>query len=104
MYFKRYSNYEAQLKYGVAAENTNSNRIYEMVADEKSGEKRIDSLTSQDAGLDDKLHSHRVVVIVDRDMNVISGSTDFVLNHSHPITLLGVVDEADGHTHVFSCA
>jgi hypothetical protein len=102
LYFKRYSNYEAQLRVGVAAENQADEPLFTWVADEKSGERRINSLTSQNAGPGGTEHSHRVVAIVNRDMNVTRGATDTVSNHSHPVTMLGVVDEADGHTHVFN--
>ena len=65
------------------------------------GERRIESITSLDAGPNGAQHTHRVVVIVDRDMNVLRGKTDEVDGHVHDVITVGVVDEADGHTHKF---
>jgi len=101
MYFKRYENYEAQLRTGVAAENENDEPLFTWKANEAAGEKRINSITSQDAGPGSAPHSHRVVAIVDGGMVVVKGATDSVDDHVHPVTILGTVDEAAGHTHTF---
>jgi hypothetical protein len=102
MYFKRYENYEAQLRVGVAAENENDEPLLAWKANPAAGEKRISSVTTQDAGPDGVPHSHRVVAIVDGENVVMKGSTDMVDDHVHPVSLLGVVEEAAGHTHLFS--
>jgi len=102
MYFKRYENYAAQLRVGVAAENENDEPLVTWKADSAAGEKRITSVTTQDAGPDKTPHSHRVVAIVDGEMVVVKGATDMVDDHVHPVTILGAVDEAEGHTHLFS--
>jgi hypothetical protein len=75
---------------------------YSTSSDEAQGHKRLQAVTSNDAGLDDKVHSHRVAVIVDRDMQVVRGQTDEVAGHTHPISIVGSVDESAGHTHKFS--
>lgn len=102
MYFKRYENYEAQLRPGVAAENENDEPLFTWKANPASGEKRIDSVTTQDAGPSGTPHSHRVVAVVDENMVVVKGATDTVEDHVHPVSILGTVDEAAGHTHLFS--
>jgi len=101
MYFKRYENYEAQLRTGVAAENENDEPLFTWKANEAAGEKRINSITSQDAGPGGAPHSHRVVAIVNGEMVIVKGATDSVDDHTHPITILGTADEAAGHTHTF---
>lgn len=106
MYFKRYENYEAQLRVGVAAENENDEPLLTWKADSAAGEKRINSVTTQDEGPDGTAHSHRVVAIVSANEKgetvVVKGGTDMVDDHVHPVTILGAVDEAAGHTHLFS--
>ena len=102
MYFKRYENYEAQLRPGVAAENENDEPLLSWVPDAAAGERRITSVTSANAGPGGVPHSHRVVAIVDSAMEVQRGATDTVDGHMHEVNILGVVEEADGHTHVFS--
>jgi hypothetical protein len=102
MYFKRYQSYEDQLRVGVAAENEADEPLFSWVADESLGQKRITAVSSQDAGPGGAPHSHRVVAIVDQEMQVVKGATDEVEGHVHPVTLIGAVDEADGHTHTFS--
>lgn len=102
MYFKRYENYEAQLRVGVAAENENDEPLLAWKANAGAGEKRINSVTTQDAGPTGVPHSHRVVAIVDDGMVVVKGGTDMVDDHVHPVSILGAVDEAAGHTHLFS--
>ena len=107
LYFKRPKNYEAQLRQGVAAENaapgdfTAGLSAKGYVADAAAGQKKLSSITSQNAGPDGVAHTHRVLVIVGKDMQVVSGVTDVVDGHTHPISLVGSVDEVDGHTHTF---
>ena len=102
MFFKRYENYEAQLRVGVAAENENDEPLLAWKANSAAGEKRINSVTTQDAGPDGVTHAHRVVAIVDGENVVVKGGTDMVDDHVHPVSILGVVEEAAGHTHLFS--
>ena len=101
MFFKRYANYQ-QLKPDVAAQSNAQPKLMTMNTDEASGQKKLVAISSSDAGTDDAMHTHRVNVIVDADMNVIRGETDEVQGHTHPITLVGSLDEAQGHTHTFS--
>ena len=102
LYFKRYANYEAQLRPNVAAESANQPLLQTLVADEGAGQKRFYAISSMNEGPDGFTHSHRVSVIVDRDMQVVRGETDAVADHVHPITIVGTLDEAAGHTHKFS--
>lgn len=101
LYFKRYENYD-QLKPNVAAQSNDQPLLQRMVAQESSGQKRIDAQSSMNEGPDVASHSHRVHVVVDRNMQVLQGETDEVLGHVHPISVVGAVDEAAGHTHKFS--
>lgn len=100
-YFKRYASYADMLRPNVAAEG-NADPLYRWVADESKGQKRIESITSQDSGPSGAMHTHRVMVIVDANMVVLRGGTDAVAGHSHTVTMVGSVDESDGHTHSFS--
>lgn len=102
MYFKRYENYAAQLRTGVAAENENDEPLFTWKADEAAGERRITSVTTQNSGPGVAPHSHRVVTVIDRENVVLRGATDTVEDHVHPITILGAADEAAGHTHLFA--
>lgn len=65
------------------------------------GERRVEATTSQEGGAQSPPHKHRVVAIVDRGGRVLRGKTDMVNGHEHPITVIGMCDEADGHTHTF---
>jgi hypothetical protein len=65
------------------------------------GEKRLETTTSQDSGIDSPSHKHKVVVILDKNGKVVRGKTDMVNGHDHPISINGIADEADGHTHTF---
>ncbi len=65
------------------------------------GEKRVEAVTSQVAGIQSPSHKHRVVVIMDRHGSVVRGKTDMINGHDHNISLIGMADEADGHTHTF---
>jgi hypothetical protein len=67
----------------------------------EEGEKRIEAITSQEAGVSAPSHKHRVQVIICKKGKVIRGKTDMVNGHFHVITILGMADEADGHTHSF---
>lgn len=98
MYFKRYANYD-QLRDNVAAEG--QNMLTDWVADPSQGQRKIESITSEDDDLKGVAHKHRVVAIVDRGMVVLHGATDAVNGHVHGVNMIGVVDEADGHTHTF---
>jgi len=98
MFFKRYQNYD-QLRPNVAAEGQNI--VGGWVADESKGQKKIESITSLDAGPDGTSHKHRAAVVVGPNMEVIVGTTDTVNGHSHGINMVGVTAEADGHTHTF---
>lgn len=102
MYFKRYANYEAQLRTGVAAENEADGPMFNWVADSAAGQKRVTAQSSMDSGPNGVEHDHRVVAIVGPDMQVLRGASSEVDGHVHPVTLLGVLDEADGHTHTFA--
>jgi hypothetical protein len=101
MFFKRYANYQ-QLKPDVGAQSNAQTGILAMPADEAGGQKKISAISSSDAGVDDAMHTHRVTVLVDSEMNVVRGETDEVQGHTHPITLVGSLDESQGHTHTFS--
>jgi hypothetical protein len=101
-YFKRYENYEAQLRTGVAAENENDEPLFAWKPDAAAGERRVTSVTSQNAGPGIAPHSHRVVAITDMENVVVRGATDTISDHVHPVTILGAVDEAAGHTHLFT--
>jgi hypothetical protein len=65
------------------------------------GEKRVEAVTSEVAGIQSPSHKHRVVVIMDRHGSVVRGKTDMINGHDHNISLMGMADEADGHTHTF---
>ncbi len=65
------------------------------------GEKRLEATTSQDQGIDSPDHKHKVVVILDKNGKVVRGKTDVVNGHDHPVTINGLVDDADGHTHTY---
>lgn len=65
------------------------------------GEKRVEAITSQESGVRTLSHKHRVVAIVSKDGKVVRGKTDMIDGHFHPVTLIGMADEADGHTHAF---
>lgn len=65
------------------------------------GEKRVEAVTSEVAGIQSPSHKHRVVVIMDRHAAVVRGKTDMINGHDHSISLMGMADEADGHTHTF---
>ena len=102
LYFKRYANFQAQLRPDVGAQSNAQPGIMTMPANEAAGQKKISAISSSDAGVDGTNHTHRVTVIVDTDMNVICGETDIVDGHTHPITIVGALDESQGHTHTFS--
>jgi hypothetical protein len=65
------------------------------------GEKRVEAITSQVAGASAPDHKHRVLVILSKDGKIVRGKTDMVNGHEHKITLLGMTEEADGHTHTW---
>jgi hypothetical protein len=65
------------------------------------GEKRVEAITDLVSGVLAPEHKHRVLVIASKDGCVVRGKTDMVNGHEHPITTVGMVDEADGHTHTF---
>ena len=65
------------------------------------GEKRIEAVTSQVAGIAAPEHKHRVMVIRAKDGSVVRGKTDVVNGHDHPVLVMGMVEESDGHTHTF---
>lgn len=103
MYFKRYEQYEANLRVGVAAENQNSHRpLFDWVANEAAGEKRLNAISTTDSGPGTPPHNHRVIAIVNSDMVVVKGATDEVNGHVHPVTFVGTLDESCGHTHLFT--
>lgn len=66
------------------------------------GEKRIEAVTDLVGGVLSPPHKHRVIVIARKDGAVVRGKTDMVNGHFHTVTILGVTDEADAHTHIFS--
>jgi hypothetical protein len=63
------------------------------------GEKRFEAITTQEEGVKAPSHKHRLVVIADKNGQVIRGKTDMVNGHDHVIAVMGTTDEADGHTH-----
>lgn len=65
------------------------------------GEKRVEAVTDLVAGVQAPQHRHRVVVIRDKNGNVVRGKAEMVNGHSHTISFMGMTDEADGHTHTF---
>ena len=65
------------------------------------GEKRIEAITTQVAGIVAPEHKHRVMVIRARDGSVVRGKTDVVNGHDHLIKVMGMAEESDGHTHTF---
>jgi len=67
----------------------------------EAGEKKVQATSSQEAGLHAPSHKHRITVIMNRDQRVVRGKTDFVNGHAHAVSVMGLTDEADGHTHVF---
>lgn len=72
-----------------------------MVPNTEAGEKRFEAKTSMAEGLTDGEHDHKVVVIVDKDRNVLRGVTDFYSQHAHFIRSLQATEETDGHVHTF---
>jgi len=110
LFFKRYNAYGEGLRIGAAAENEvdcpgtpdNTCTTGSMpFAREQAGQRKIEAITTQDAGVDGVRHCHRVVALVDKDMRVIYGKTDSVDGHTHDVKVVGLVEEADGHTHTF---
>jgi len=69
--------------------------------DTNRGEKRLVSLSSQASGITSSEHTHRVLVIVCEKGKIIRSVVDAVQAHQHGVTVLGMLDEADGHTHTF---
>jgi len=69
--------------------------------DTSRGERRLVSLSSQDSGVAASAHTHRVLVILCEKGRIIRSIVDPVQNHGHAITVLGMLDEADGHAHTF---
>lgn len=65
------------------------------------GERRVEATTSQEDGVQSPPHKHRVVAIVDRTGQVIRGKAEMANGHEHRVEVLGMCDEADGHTHTF---
>lgn len=65
------------------------------------GEKRVEAVTDLVAGVQAPQHRHRVIVIRDKNGNVVRGKAESVNGHSHTISFMGMTDEADGHTHTF---
>jgi hypothetical protein len=65
------------------------------------GEKRVEAITDQVAGAKAPEHKHRVLVIRAKDGKIVRGKTDMVNGHEHKITLLGMTEESDGHTHTW---
>lgn len=66
------------------------------------GQKRVEAVSSYDTGLNSPIHAHRVLAVVAKDGAVIRGKTDMVNGHDHLISVIGLVDEADGHTHTWA--
>lgn len=102
MYFKRYENYEAQLRTGVAAENVADAPLFDLVADSSAGQRVFSADSSMDSGPDGTEHSHAVKLVVGPEMSVVKYEVQQVNGHTHPITVVGSLDEVDGHTHTFS--
>lgn len=65
------------------------------------GEKRLEATTDQVGGVESPSHKHKVVAILDKDGKVVRGKTDMVNGHDHPVTINGMCEEADGHTHTY---
>lgn len=66
------------------------------------GEKRVEAITSQVAGIRSPEHKHQVIVIVDKNGGIVRGKTNMVNGHEHKIAVMGTTEEADGHTHIWS--
>lgn len=78
------------------------NSAWHWQARSEYGEKRVEAITSQVAGVKSPSHKHRVICILDKDGNVVRGQTDMVNGHMHTIKVPGVTEDADGHTHHFA--
>ncbi|SRR5579885_75530 len=65
------------------------------------GEKKIQAITNQVAGVKSDEHKHQVIVITDAKGRVVRGKTNMINGHEHNVTILGMTEEADGHTHRF---
>ena len=77
------------------------NSAYHWQPKTELGEKRIEAITGQVAGIKAPSHKHEVIAIVDKKGNVIRGKTNMVNGHEHEVTFLGMTGAADGHTHTF---
>lgn len=65
------------------------------------GEKRLEATTDQVGGISSPDHKHKVVAILDKDGKVVRGKTDMINGHEHSVTINGMCEEADGHTHIY---
>jgi len=72
-----------------------------LVPNAQAGEKRLEAKSSMSSGLKSPEHSHKCVLIVDKERNVLRGITDFYGNHAHFINKVGATDETEGHTHSY---
>ena len=68
------------------------------------GEKKLEAITTQISGVESPEHKHRAFVILDAEGGVVRGRTDIVNGHAHEVSIHGMVEEADGHTHTYSTA
>lgn len=84
-----------------ASATPDENSAWHWTARSEFGEKRVEAITNEVAGVKSPEHKHRVVCIVDKDGKVVRGQTDMVNGHAHQITVPGMTDDADGHTHTF---
>ena len=66
------------------------------------GEKRVEAVTSMSEGVKCPSHSHRLLAILGRDRAVVRGKTDMFDGHEHAVPMVGSVEEADGHSHVWN--
>lgn len=97
MYFKRPD--AAALQENVAAEGQNLDPTIAFMP--KSGTKQYEAMSSMDADLEDISHNHMVLVVVDAEMKVVSANVQEVNGHTHECSVLGVLEESEGHTHTF---
>jgi len=97
LYFKRPT--DAQLRRNVGAEGQNIEPQVAPVT--KLGFKEVATISSRDAGIKSSEHQHMLKCVVGKEAKVESFEVQQVDGHTHEIKMLGVLDEADGHTHTF---
>jgi len=97
MYFKRPDDKSLQENAGAEGQN-----IKPMIApNAKAGYRTIDAMSSMSEDTDDIAHNHIVRVLVDGNMDVVESFVQEINGHEHVCSVLGTLDEAEGHTHTF---